>query len=392
MGEAALNRHAVRNWIAGKYAFIKIGRRHGQGVLRQAAGILRCKLANPTLGATDYYTYRFYDERIGGRADPRDYLGWRVMEDVAHALNSRAVAMPGWDKYTFHLYAEKFGFPAAAVLAQFRPTAQAGAASSPPLLRSPAELAAWLRLNQCWPVFAKPCYSMQSVGCFHLVGYHPEDDTLALLDGGRIAVSDFVDRKVFGASAGYFKREMGYLFQEVLRPHPAIVELVGNTTISGARVVVVQDEEGPEAIAAFWRIARENCVSDLWTGGRSGHLSAPIDLASGRVGIAINGLESKDYTHSPETGRAIDGFVMPDWPQALAACLDAATVFPLMRIQHWDIAFTDRGPKLLELNDVGNVGFIQTFGRGMLTPRLRKILREKGDARRYPWIAKLCNR
>mgnify|MGYP000913223704 CR=1 FL=1 len=83
---------------------------------------------------------------------------------------------------------------------------------------------------------------------------------------------------------------------------------------------------------------------------------------------------------------------MPDWPQALAACLDAATVFPLMRIQHWDIAFTDRGPKLLELNDVGNVGFIQTFGRGMLTPRLRKILREKGDARRYPWIAKLCNR
>ena len=125
----------------------------------------------------------------------------------------------GWDKYTFHLYAEKFGFPAAAVLAQFRPTAQAGAASSPP---PPAQPRRTSLPPGCASTnagrFRQTLLQHAKRRLFHLVGYHPEDDTLALLDGGRIAVSTSVDRKVFGQSAGYFKREMGYLFQEVPAP------------------------------------------------------------------------------------------------------------------------------------------------------------------------------
>jgi hypothetical protein len=55
------------------------------------------------------------------------------------------------------------------------------------------------------------------------------------------------------------------------------------------------------------------------------------------------------------------------------------------------VALTDQGPRLLEFNDVGAFGFPQMFGQGLLTPKLRKILIEKGDKRRYPWIESLCS-
>ena len=47
-----------------------------------------------------------------------------------------------------------------------------------------------------------------------------------------------------------------------------------------------------------------------------------------------------------------------------------------MKIQHWDVAITNQGPALIEVNDLGASRLHQTHGSGMLTAALRREIRE----------------
>ena len=151
------------------------------------------------------------------------------------------------------------------------------------------------------------------------------------------------------------------------------------------------DEAGPEAIVAVWKMIRGSNISDTRVDDPIGHLHAPIDIATGIVGAAIDGYELDPYDVHPDTGVAIRGFQMPYWQDAMATCRRAARAFPMMRIQHWDLAITAEGPCLLEVNDVGAFEFLQKFGSGLVTPRLKQVLLRYGNRKRYPWIGKLCD-
>jgi hypothetical protein len=61
-----------------------------------------------------------------------------------------------------------------------------------------------------------------------------------------------------------------------------------------------------------------------------------------------------------------------------------------MRIQHWDGALTDQGPRLLEVNDPGSLDG-QVYGRGILTARMRALLLRHGDPSKYVLARRLGN-
>jgi hypothetical protein len=153
-------------------------------------------------------------------------------------------------------------------------------------------------------------------------------------------------------------------------------------------VALIQDAAGVEVVATIWKIAAGQNDSDQMAVQYVGNLLGGVDPRSGRVGPVIN--YQGHFVELPGSARSTDPFVLPDWEQALALCRRAAAVFPLMRIQHWDVALTDHGPVLLEVNDVGAIAGLQCFGRGLLTDRMRALLRSHGDARKIPWISRLC--
>lgn len=371
----------------------RVTERTGKNLFTQILEILRSRRLNPTLGTFDYYMFRLHDLGPQELSRTKEFLGWRVEEQLAEALNVRVATLPGWDKFTFHLYASYFGLPAPRQYAVFRPGEAGLGASSAwgTLLTSGAQLAQWLRETQTWPMFAKPSYSQQSKGCYLFEGLSSDRQSLLVHGGISLPIDEFVNDIVLAPDGPFFRRDMGYLFQAVLTPHPRIAELLGNPATSTIRVVVVQDDAGTEAIVAVWKMIRGSNISDTRVDDPIGHLHAPIDIATGIVGAAIDGYELEPYDVHPDTGIAIQGFQMPYWQDAMATCRRAARAFPMMRIQHWDLAITAEGPCLLEVNDVGAFEFLQKFGRGLITPRLREVLRRYGNRKRYPWIGKLCD-
>lgn len=367
---------------------LRVARLSGKSLIRQAIEIIRLRHRNPTLGATDYYRFQLHDPEYTASSRPEDYLGWRAEQQLALTLNPRTAVTPAWDKLTFTVIAQAFDLPVPKLIALYRSRTHAAAHVAEAIADSPDALAKWLRTNTRWPVFAKPSYSQQSLGCFHLTGYQTDGDVLVTRRGEKLPVERFVSDIVEAPNGPFYQREMGYLFQEVLRPHEQIARLTGSQSISCARVVLIQDAAGVEVVATIWKIATGQNDSDQMGARYAGNLLGGVDPTSGRVGPVINyqGL----IVELPGAAQLTEAFVLPDWEEALALCRRAAAVFPLMRIQHWDVALTDRGPCLLEVNDIGAIAGLQCFGRGLLTDRMRALLRSHADSAKVPWIRRLC--
>ena len=69
----------------------------------------------------------------------------------------------------------------------------------------------------------------------------------------------------------------------------------------------------------------------------------------------------------PDTGAAFLEVRLQGWAELCGLVFDAARVFPGIRTQSWDIAMTDRGPVLLEVNYGGDLNLAQLAeGRGVL--------------------------
>lgn len=60
-----------------------------------------------------------------------------------------------------------------------------------------------------------------------------------------------------------------------------------------------------------------------------------------------------------------------------------------MRIHHWDFALTDKGPVILELNDLGGTIAAQIHGRGMLTEEVRAFLQRHAHPPAQSWVKTL---
>lgn len=139
----------------------------------------------------------------------------------------------------------------------------------------------------------------------------------------------------------------------VVQPRLSCHGALGGLALSAlptARIVTMRNEQGEaEPVSATFRCPSDPAanVDNMKAGG----LIAPIDLASGALGIASKGYGGGDYPLHPVTGAPIAGFVLPDWERALELVRQAhLRGFADYRLIGWDVALTADGPVLLEGN------------------------------------------
>lgn len=241
-----------------------------------------------------------------------------------------------------------------------------GAAS----LRSSDDVAAFLRTAP-YPLFGKPVTGIYSVGTVALNGYDGASDSVRTRDGRTASLASFA------AELTPFER-WGYLFQETLRPHPAARAMVGER-IATVRMVVLLDDGGPELLRALWKVPVGAHVADnFW---RHGNMLAALDPADGRITRVVRGVGHRqvEVLSHPDTGHDLVGQRLPDWAAATALCLGAAASLPGLGMQAWDVALTDEGPLLLEVNNGGDFNLPQhAFGQGIYQGRLRELAERHG--------------
>jgi hypothetical protein len=220
-------------------------------------------------------------------------------------------------------------------------------------------------------LFAKPIHGTFGEGAF----------TMSRV-GERV---HFADREgslddVFGYLQDMVEHERGWLIQPRLRRHSAIAGIMAPRGVGTIRVVTCMDSGRARLLLAVMKITVGNNVTDNFHSGSTGNLVAPIDLGTG-VLAAARGSTRKDWpamtaiSHHPDTGHAIEGFVIPNWTEIVALALKSQQSLPLLKSTGWDIALTPQGPVLVETNAFYSVDILQVAHRRGLK---RELMQELG--------------
>lgn len=359
----------------------------GKPLPRQLREIRALRRMGGQCGVTDYYWYKLYDDGyLLGRGAP-DFMGWRLQARFSVALNPRNAVLPAWDKVAFMLIASGADLPVAPIFACFHQGRRVSEALGMHLTSTDA-VAELLRDPSVFPLFGKPAYSQQGYGAAYLAGYDLASDNLELGNGDRIPVREFLNRLTETCDARYHRPEAGYLFQRALKVAPEIATLTQWPAVCGVRLVCLNEPGGVTPIRAVWKVAVPPNHVDNFSLGKRGNLLGDVDLDTGEVTRVIGAFwpRTRVYADHPVSGQSFSGFRLPNWSAVLDACKRAGPVFPLMGVHHWDVAFTEQGPMILELNDIGATEMIQVHGRGLLTPETRQFLKRRADRRTHTWV------
>lgn len=167
----------------------------------------------------------------------------------------------------------------------------------------------------------------------------------------RLAAEDWQDDDAFIC---WLKENIGtdtgdWIVQRLYRVHPDLAPIALNA-LPTARISTLLNEKGePEIVTSVLRFAaiEDTVVDNVCAGGAM----APIDLETGRVGIACLGHHGPDVTHHPVTGEPVEGTVIPDWEAIKALALESHLPhFADYKLVGWDIGLTDAGPVIIEGN------------------------------------------
>lgn len=345
-----------------------------EAVMRASAGvggrgiISRClrTLRGPgRLTMHEFIYHGLHDPAIATDELPR-FLGARMRHKQTASVNSRDWAAPTFDKLLWDTILRGADLPRPTLRASYGPGRPSAGIE---WLPNRDAVLAFLRQPANYPLFGKPNGGGRSLGVLALRELDG-DDVLLQRGASRPVeqVADFITR--YSAK--------GFLFQDILAPHPAIAELTGGT-LATARVFLLVDPERVRIENITLKIPRADAIVDnFWRGG---NMLGAIDPDTGAVVRVVSGsgLERVELAEHPDTGRNFHGFVLPDIAALKDLCTDAAPVFPELPLQGWDIAFTERGPVPVELNFGGDVNLQQLAHRaGAMTPAYCAHLRRLG--------------
>jgi hypothetical protein len=282
------------------------------------------------------------------------------------AANDRHWYQTAADKILFHTIMAGAKLPVPEVVA----ITQAGRIlSGAASLNHPEATAALLRDPAIYPLFAKPAAGKYSLNVISADAYNPATDSVLLLGGNERSVNSLA-QEMAGAS--------GYILQPRLRPAREIEAAFGPWLWS-VRLLVFVRPTGPSIHRALAKIATgTNPADNFW---RSGNMLGAIDLSTGQISGVVRGTGAemaRNEAH-PDTGQPLIDFAIPDWWHLYELALEAASVFPGIRTQSWDVAITEHGPVFLEVNFGGDLNLPQLAeGRGVLDGEYRDHLRECG--------------
>ena len=327
-----------------------VKRATGKPILHQLMEMLRLRLRNGKLMPNEYFDFELYDDRRFDTDAKHRFIG-QWAKNAVYRVNQGAWRATGDDKLITYLLLSALGAPYPKVLAVYHPTRSYPAR----LLRNSGDLESYLRSDAPYPLFAKPAGGSLAQSAYLVRELDAAADRLLLGDGRSINISDFVEDCT--------RSTAGTIFQELIVPHPAVVELCG-PRVATMRLYVLNGSRGAALHRAVLRLPAGNNMYDNFKGGRSGNLLVALD-DEGRIIRAIGKVSDRlgEVDRHPDTGMPILGWQVPDWAAATSTCLATAAAFPGLRIQAWDVALAPPRPTLVEMNTHGDLDLIQIAHR-----------------------------
>jgi Sugar-transfer associated ATP-grasp len=333
----------------------------GKSTTRQGIEILSLLGSRQRLSAADYYEYGLWRPELS-----REEKTAFVSSSGSNAINSKLSPMVRsslsgllGNKFLTGLTLRSAGFPSQ------KPRALYGLGVKIPeaaRLESAAEIAAWLRRDGSLPVFGKPLHQSLCIGAASYLSVEDKGKSVRL-GNGKVVSIDALAAEI----AANFKG--GYLFEPLINQPPEVEAITGRA-VGALRVVTLRE---PDEIRVLYVAQRLPAVGSMTDGAV---LNAPfsealIDGESGRL-IRVQDMDQMPPDRleaSHVTGRAFAGVVLPFVKEAQSIACEVHRLLAKPGIMGFDIALSNTGPLINEINANPFHSIYQRSGdRGLLNP------------------------
>lgn len=292
------------------------------------------------LGPGFYHTARFWRKDLSWEFKT-GFWPYKKFRHIVNRINS-----PSYQKLSQHKVSEKailqlVGVPTPRFIGNLHH--QRGRSSSGTSLTSVEELRTLL-LDL--PDIHKVCFKLvEGYGGhgFQAVEVLRDDDLkLRPLDANEpLTVSEFF--------SGYLTFDKGgeYIVEEYIKQHPDLARL-NPSSVNTLRIWACCVEGETFAINAFLRVGGHGALVDNTS--RGAHIFR-LNFDTGEIedGMVKNIYNDTFQCHR-DSGERISGSKLPFWQDALKLACEAVTVFPHINLAGVDVAFTEKGPVVIELN------------------------------------------
>lgn len=156
-----------------------------------------------------------------------------------------------------------------------------------------------------------------------------------------------------------------WIVQEKLISHSSI-RCVNNSALNTARIVTIKTQHGIEYLTGFHSFARKGSKTDSWNSG-SVYVGIDIDNESLKEYGYYNA-EDKNNTITkkhPDTDVIFKGYNIPYLKESVNICKKVHSLMYFNFVIGWDIAITDKGPKIIEANEKPGMNAVQCLDGGL---------------------------
>ena len=169
--------------------------------------------------------------------------------------------------------------------------------------------------------------------------FEDDDCNLTLFNHSIIKLSDIIGRDPI-------------IFESVIKQTAQFSAFNASSVNTIRFMTTLYPDNKTRLVATFIKIGRSNkCVDNA---GGGGNVDAIVNEESGELKhvIQFDGLgKIQDITHHPDSGTLLEGVKILHWNEIVAQVLHFQECFPYCKAAGWDIAITDDGPVVIEVND-----------------------------------------
>jgi hypothetical protein len=343
---------------------IRAGIRNGKNFARQLWEYFQLTRGPGRLKLMDYYLYELYDDSKYTFAQKQEFVSDRYYFDIVGKCCDRRWWILADDKFWSYTVLQANGFPVPDTQAVY--CAAGRVFGGVPTLSNTEQLTGFLSEEAAYPIYSKPVNGIGSFGNFLITGY--DEGSLRLHDNSLLPLEQFVAE---------IDATNGQLLQSTLKPHEDLADV--GERVSTVRVILIVRQGEPKILHTVWKIpADENIADNFW---RAGNRLASIKVETGEVERVVAHLDGAAKTVDQDSPGAAGllGRKLPDWQNVIDICTRGAKLFSPLKFQSWDIALSDGGPVVVELNPGSAFNLSQhASGRGFLTDEFLTFLSECG--------------
>lgn len=336
----------------------------GRGPMDLVMEFYRLSRGPGKLTLPEYVQYGVYDKTRYSPQDQARFLTNTLHWPITHVCCDMTWQATTEDKWLSYRLLEGSGIRIPETLAVIDTTDRSYPGTRK--ISTAAELRDFITSQNVLPIFGKENRGICSFGAFVVVDANK--DAMHLKGVGWVDYAACLYKFVGGTP---------YLLQRLETNH----QFFNRYTVSLAtvRVCILMAEDGVKIPFAVLKVpARENVADSFW---RPGNLACKVELDTGKIQTvrSKNSFGTTDYVAHPETGEQLLGETVPMWDRILDLARACAPIFRPVRYQSMDIAITDNGPVLIEINTGGGFDLPQlATGEGFLTDDVRAFFRNCG--------------